>query len=68
MQFVNTYKFSNHDINKFILFLPKGVYAYEYMDDWEKLSETSLPVNFYRRLNMEEEDIIDTDYTHVILK
>ena len=42
-QFVNTYKFSNHDINKFILFLPKGVYAYEYMDDWEKLSETSLP-------------------------
>ena len=44
------------------LFLPKGVYAYEYMDDWEKLSETSLPVNFYSRLNMEE--TTDADYVH----
>ena len=31
----NTYKFSNLDINKFILLLRKGIY-YEYMDDWEK--------------------------------
>ena len=29
----NTYKFSNHDNNKFILLLGKGVYPYEYMDD-----------------------------------
>ena len=39
----NTYKFSNRDNNKFILLLWKGVYPYEYMDDWEKLNETSLP-------------------------
>ena len=26
-------KFTNHDINKFILLLPKGVYPYKYMDD-----------------------------------
>ena len=26
---VNTYKFANHDINKFNLFLRKGVYPYE---------------------------------------
>ena len=39
----NTYKFSNHDNNKFVLLLWKGVYPYEYMDDWEKLSETNLP-------------------------
>ena len=32
-QFFNIYKFSNHDNNKFILLLRKGVYPYEYMDD-----------------------------------
>ena len=33
-RFFNTYQFSNHDKNKFILLLQKLVYAYEYMDDW----------------------------------
>ena len=32
-RFFNTYKFSNHGINKFIFLLQKGVYPYEYMDD-----------------------------------
>ena len=32
-RFANTYKFSKRDINKFILFLQKGVYPYKYMDD-----------------------------------
>ena len=36
-------KFSNKDINKFILLLRKGTYPYEYMDDWEKFNETTLP-------------------------
>ena len=39
----NTFNFSNNDINKFILLLRKGFYLYEYMDEWEKFSETSLP-------------------------
>ena len=62
-QFVSTYKFSNRDINKFILLLRKGVYPYEYMDDWKKLNETSLPekVGFYSHLTMK--DITDADYT-----
>ena len=30
--FFNTYKFSNHDKNKFILFLRKGVYPYEWLE------------------------------------
>ena len=32
-RFVNTYKSSNSDINKFSLLLQKGVYPYKYMDD-----------------------------------
>ena len=60
--FFNKYKFCNHDNNKFILLLRKGVYPYEYMDDWEKFNETSLPEkeDFYSHLNME--DITDAHY------
>ena len=41
--FLNTYKFSSHDNNKFILFLRKGVFLHECMHDWGKFSEKSLP-------------------------
>ena len=56
--------FSSNYINKFILLLRKGVYPYEYMDDWEKFNETTLPKKeeFYSNLNME--DITDADYMH----
>ena len=55
-------KFSNCKNNKFMLLLRKGVFPYEYMDDWEKFNETSLPEkeNFYSHLNIE--DITDADY------
>ena len=42
-RFKNIFKFSNNDINKFILLLRKFVYRYEYMNGWEKFNETSLP-------------------------
>ena len=64
-QFFNTYKFSNHDNNKFILLWQKDVYLHEYMDDWEKFNETSLSAeneDFYSHINME--DITDADYAH----
>ena len=63
-QLFDTYKFSNHDNNKLILLLPKGVYHYEYMGDWEKFNEILLPEkgDFYNHLNME--DITDADYAH----
>ena len=32
-RFKNTFKFSNNDINKFILLLRKGVHPYEYRDE-----------------------------------
>ena len=41
-RFSNMYEICDGDINKFILLLRKGVYPYEYMDDWEKFIETSL--------------------------
>ena len=41
-RFVNTYKFSNH-INRFISLLVNDVYPYEYMDELEIFTETSLP-------------------------
>ena len=62
--FFNTYTFCSHDNNKFTLLLRKGVYPYEYMDDWKKFNDTSLPEkeHFYSHLNME--DITDGDYAH----
>ena len=59
-----TYSFCDDDLNKFVLLLRKGVYPYEYMDSWERFSETSLPSkeDFYSNLNME--DISDIDYRH----
>ena len=72
-KFKNTYSFYNNDtiessssehINKFVLLLRKGVYPYEYVDNWERFSEISLPSkkDFYSNLNME--DISDIDYRH----
>ena len=44
--------------------MQKGVYLHEYVDDWKKFNETSLPEkeDLYSQLNME--DIIDADYAH----
>ena len=62
-RFKNTLKFSNNNNNKFILLLKKGVYPYEYMHEWEKFNERTLPEKeeFYSNLNM---DITDADYMH----
>ena len=63
-RFKNTFKFSNNDINKFILLIRKGVYRYEYMDEWEKFNEATLPKKeeFYSNFNME--DITDANYMY----
>ena len=61
-RFFNTCKFCNHDNNKFILLLRKGVSPCEYVNDREKFNEISLreKEDFYSHLNME--DIADADY------
>ena len=63
-RFSNVYEFCGYDMNKFITLLRKGVYPYEYMDEWNKFDEKELPVkeSFYSNLMMEH--ISDTDYKH----
>ena len=63
-RFANIYNFCDKDLNKFILLLRKGVYPDEYMDNWERFDETSLPdkESFYSNLQMENID--DIDYRH----
>ena len=63
-KFPKTYKFCHGNLNKFVLWLRKGVYRYEYMDSWERFNEASLPPkkSFYSELNLE--DIGDKDYLH----
>ena len=43
----------------------KGVYPYEYMDDWENINDTSLPEKqaFYNHLNVEYR--VDAEYVNV---
>ena len=47
------------------MLLRKGVYSYEYMDEWEDFNEASLPEKekFYSNLNMKY--IIDADFIHI---
>ena len=63
-QFKNTLKFSNNDINKFILLLRKCAYPFEYMDDRKRFNETLSPrkEDFYSNLNME--NIKDSNHNH----
>ncbi|CAB4408477.1 unnamed protein product [Rhizophagus irregularis] len=46
------------------IYLKKGVYPYEYMDDWKKFEKTSLPPKgaFYSKLN--ETHISDKEYEY----
>ena len=60
----NTFKFSNNNVNKFILLLRKRVYRYEYMDDWEKFNGTTLPEKEKPYSNLNLEDITDVNYIH----
>ena len=62
--FSNTYQLCNKDLNKFELLSRKGVYPCEYMDNWKKFKEESLPdkESFYSELN--KEHITDEDYAH----
>ena len=44
----------------------KGAHLCEYMGEWEKFNETSLPEKEDFCSNMNMDDITDADYMHVI--
>ena len=46
------------------LLIKKGIYPYEYMDNWDRFSENKLPDKnkFYSKLNMD--GVSDKDYEH----
>ena len=64
VRFFYIYKFSYRDNDKCVLLLQEGVYPFEYMNDWEKCNEATLPEreSFYSHLNME--DIADKDHVY----
>ena len=63
-RFANTYKFCDNDLDKFIMLLRKGVYPYEYIDEWDRFNEKVLPgkESFYTNLTLE--NISEIDYAH----
>ena len=62
-KFYNTYQLCNKDLNKFALLLRKGVYPYEYMDNWKRFKEELLPDKEYFYSELNKEHITDEDYT-----
>ena len=57
--FPTLYKFRNGDLNKIFLLLRKGIYPYQYIDQyidsWERFDENTIPPKepFYSELNLE---------------
>ena len=56
--------FENYNNRQCELLIRKGIYPYEYMDNWDRFEETSLPriEKFYSNLNMS--GVSDSDYEH----
>ena len=44
--------------------LEKGIYPFEYMDEWEKFNVPSLPEKEESYSNLNMGDITDADYMH----
>ena len=63
-RFANTCKFCDNDLDKFIMLLRKGVYPYEYIDEWDKFNEKVLPGKESFSSNLTLENISETDYAH----
>ena len=63
-KFPSTFCLVNGNIDKFILLLKKGVYPYEYMNDWKKSEETELSSDneFYSNLYLK--NISKGDFKH----
>ena len=60
-----THQFCDGDINKCWIMFQKAVYPYEYINGWERFSETPLPTKKQFCSNLTMESIIDADYKNV---
>ena len=56
--------FEDYSNPQYELLIQKGIYPYEYMDNWDRFEETTLPPksSFYIKLNMS--GVSDQDYEH----
>ena len=56
--------FEDYNESQYKLLIQKGIYPYEYMDDWNRFEETALPPKeaFYNKLSMS--GVSDRDYEH----
>ena len=63
-KFPSTYQRYNKDLNEFALLLRKDVYPYEYMDNFGRFNEESLPIKKYFYSELNKEDITDEDHKH----
>ena len=56
--------FEDYNESQYKLLIRKGIYSYEYMNDWNRFKETALPLKeaFYSKLNMS--GVSDRDYKH----
>ena len=56
--------FKDYNESQYKLLIRKGIYPYEYMDDWNRFKETALPPKeaFYSKLSMS--GVSDQDYEH----
>ena len=56
--------FKDYNESQYKLLIRKGIYPYEYMDNWDKFKETTLPPKeaFYSKLSMS--GVSDQDYKH----
>ena len=64
--------FEGYNENRYKLLIKKGIYPYEYMTDWDKFKEMTLPPReaFYSNLNITQHSqlnisgVKDEDYAH----
>ncbi|XP_046736598.1 uncharacterized protein LOC124405611 [Diprion similis] len=63
-RFIDSFRFMPSSLEKLATYLGKGVFPYEYINNWEKLEDRRLPTKpqFYSKLN--DRDISDDDYAH----
>ena len=56
--------FEDYNESQYKLLIRKGIYPYEYINNWDKFEETTLPPKeaFYSKLNMS--GVSDQDYEH----